>query len=99
MRRATFEQGVVLILAATNSFRRPHFSRIRIFLKRFLLRHATFALRDTFLQAAADFFLDSRFLRVLSFLFWRRSAARFQILRRFLGFPTGITAASPLGIS
>jgi hypothetical protein len=65
----------------------------------FLLRHATFARWDTFLQAAADFFLDPRFRRVLSFIFWRRSAARLQPLRHFLGSPTGIIAASPLGIS
>jgi hypothetical protein len=65
----------------------------------FLLRHATFAWRDIFLQAAADFLLDPLFPWVLSFRFWRRSAARFQTLCRFLDSPTGITAASPLGIS
>jgi hypothetical protein len=59
--------------------------------KMFLFRHATFAWRDTFL-------LDPRFPRVLSFLFWWRSAARLQTLRRFLGSPTGITAASFLDL-
>jgi hypothetical protein len=65
----------------------------------FLFRHATFAQRDTFLQAAANFRPDPIFPRVLSLIFWRRSAARFRTLRRFLGSPTGITAASPSGIS
>jgi hypothetical protein len=31
--------------------------------------HATFTRRNTFLEAAANFLLDSQFLRVLSFLF------------------------------
>jgi hypothetical protein len=97
--RATSAQRVVLILVAANYFRRPHFSWIRIFLKKFLLRHANFARQEPFLQAAANFLLDSQFPWVLLFFLWRRSAARLQTLRRFLGSPTGITAASPLGIS
>jgi hypothetical protein len=36
LRRVTFAQRVVLIQAAANSFRRPHFSRVRIFLMMFL---------------------------------------------------------------
>jgi hypothetical protein len=56
--------------------------------------HATFARRNTFLQAAANFLLNSQYPWVLSLIFWRRSAARFRTLRRFLGSPTGITAAS-----
>jgi hypothetical protein len=67
-------------------------------LTNFLFRHAIFARRDT-LQAAANFLLYPRFPRVLSFPLWRRSAARFQTLRRFLGLPSGITAASSLGSS
>jgi hypothetical protein len=70
-----------------------------MFLKRFLLSHANFARRDTFLQAAADFLMDPLFCPVLSLPFWRRSAASLQILSRFLGFPTGIIAASSMGIS
>jgi hypothetical protein len=65
----------------------------------FLFRHSTFSRRDIFLQAAADFLLDALFPRVLSFLLWRRSAAKLQTLRRFLGSPAGITAASSLRIS
>jgi hypothetical protein len=90
--RATFAQRVVLIPASVNS-------RVRIFLKRFLFRHAIFARRDTFLQAAANFLLDSRCPRVFSFRFWQRYLTRFRILRRFLGIPTSIVAASRLGIS
>jgi hypothetical protein len=93
LRRDTFAQRVVLILAAANSFRRAHFSRIRIFLMKFLFRHATFARRDTFLQAASISLLDLLFPWVLSLIFWRRSAAILQTLRCFLGPPTGITAS------
>jgi hypothetical protein len=82
-----------------NSFHDSRLAWIRIFLKRLLFRHATFARQDTFLQAAADFLQDPLFPQVLSLIFWRRSTARLQTLRRFLGPLTGITAASPLGIS
>jgi hypothetical protein len=70
---------------------------VQSFLKKLSLRHAILARRDAFMQAAADILLDTVFLRVLSFRFWWRSAARLQTLRRFLGSPTGITEASPLG--
>jgi hypothetical protein len=85
--------------ATANSFHDSRLAWIQIFLMRFLFRHATFARRDTFLQAAADFLLDPLFPRVLSLIFWRRSAAILQNLRRFLSSPTGITAASSLGFS
>jgi hypothetical protein len=65
----------------------------------FLFRHATFARRDTFLQAAAEFLLNPRYPQVLSLILWRRSEARLQTLRRFINPPTGITAAASLGIS
>jgi hypothetical protein len=97
--RVTFALWAILIPAGENSFRGPQLSWVPIVLTSVLCRHVTFAWRDTFLQAAANFLLDSRFPRVLFFLFWRRSAARFSTLRRFLGPPTGITAASPLGIT
>jgi hypothetical protein len=97
LRRATFAQRVILILMVANSFRRPHFSSVQIFLMMFLFKLATFARRDTFLQAAVNFLLDSQCPRLLSFIFWWRFAARLQTLRRFLGPPTGITAASFLG--
>jgi hypothetical protein len=45
-------------------------------------RHATFVRRNTFLQAAANSLLDPRFSRDPSLIFWRRSAARLQTLRR-----------------
>jgi hypothetical protein len=63
------------------------------------LDHATFAWQDTFLQAAANFLLDPQYPQVLFFGFWRRSADRFRTLRPFLGPPTDVPAASPLGIS
>jgi hypothetical protein len=58
-----------------------------------------FARWDTFLQTTTDFLLDPRYPRVLSFLFRLHSAARLQILCRFLGYRTGITVVSSLGIS
>jgi hypothetical protein len=83
----------------TNSFRNPQFPWFRIFLTRFLFCHVTFARRDTFLQAAADFLTDPLFPWIPSLIFWQHYGARLQALRRFLGSPTSITAASPLGIS
>jgi hypothetical protein len=66
---------------------------------RLLFRHATFARRNTFLQEAADFFLDplfpqGPFLQLLA-------ALRGQIPTRrlFLCSPTGISEVSRLGIS
>jgi hypothetical protein len=99
LRHAVSARRGTFLRATANSFRDLRLSWIRIFLTSFLFRHATFALRDTLLQSAADFLLDPRYPRVLSFLFQRRSSARLQTLRRFLGSPTGITAAPPLGIS
>jgi hypothetical protein len=97
--RATFALWVILIPAGENSFCGPQFSWVPILLTSFLFRHANFARRDTFLQAAADFLLDALFSRVLSLIFWPSCAARLQPLSRFLGPPTGINAVSTLGIS
>jgi hypothetical protein len=65
-----------------------------VFQKRFLFRHAIFPQRVTLLQAEADFLLAPRYPRILSFLFWWRSAARLQTLSPFLGSPIDITASS-----
>jgi hypothetical protein len=92
--RVTFALWVILILAGENSFGGPQLSWVPIVLTSVLFRHATFERRNTFLQAVADFLLDPLFPRVLSFSFWRRTAARFRTLLRFLGPPTGITAVS-----
>jgi hypothetical protein len=99
LRHATFAQQGTFLRATASSFRDSRLAWIQIFLMIFLFRHATFAQRDTFLQAAADFPLDPLFPQVFSFLFWWHSVARLQTLRRFLGSPTSITVASPLGIS
>jgi hypothetical protein len=47
-----------MFLPGANSCRGPQFARVLDFLKMFLLRHATVAWRNTFLQAAANFFRD-----------------------------------------
>jgi hypothetical protein len=95
---ATFSWRGTFLSATANSFLDLRLAWKRIFLKRFLFHHATFARRDTFLQAAADFLLDPQYPRVLSLIFWRRSSARLQTLRRFLSPSTGIIAACPLGL-
>jgi hypothetical protein len=46
----------VIFLPAANSRRGPQFPWVKIFLKTFLLGHATVARQDTFLQAASNFF-------------------------------------------
>jgi hypothetical protein len=97
--RATFAQRVVLIPEAANSLRGPQFSWVPIFLTAFFLRHATVARRVIFLPATVNLLLDSQLAWILPFGFWRRPAARFRFLRRFLSPPTGITAASSLGTS
>jgi hypothetical protein len=56
-RRATPARRVIFLPAA-NSCRGPQFRWAKDFLKMFLLRHATVARRDTFLQAAANFLRD-----------------------------------------
>jgi hypothetical protein len=99
LRHATVARLVVFLPMTVHLFHGSQLSWIRIFLMRFLLCHTTFAQQETFLQAAADFLPYPRFIWVLSFLFWRCSAARLQTLCRFLSSPTGITAASPLRIS
>jgi hypothetical protein len=97
--RASFARWVISLRAAVSSFHGPQFSYIRIFLTSFLFRHANFARRNNFRQAAADLLLDLLSLRVLFILLWRLSAARLQTIRRFFGPPTCINAASSLGIS
>jgi hypothetical protein len=76
LHRATFAQWVILTPVAVNSFCRPHFYRVQIFLMMIFFRHATFALRDTFLQATADFLLGPLFSWVLSFPILSGSAPR-----------------------
>jgi hypothetical protein len=56
-RRATPARRV-MFLPAANSCRGPQFAWVQNFLKMVLLRHATVARRDTFLQAAASFIRD-----------------------------------------
>jgi hypothetical protein len=58
LRRATSARCIISLGATANSFRDSRLAWIRIFLVKFLFRHATFGWRDTFLQAAADFILD-----------------------------------------
>jgi hypothetical protein len=99
LRHATVARLVVFLPVTVSLFCGPQFLWVLTFLKRCLFRHATFAWQDTFLQAAADFLLDQRFSLVLSFLFRWHSVVRMQTLRHFLSSPTGITAASSLGIS
>jgi hypothetical protein len=70
-----------------------------IFLTVLFLRHATVARPVIFLPATDNLFRDSQLAVILPFGFWRRPAARFRSLRRFLSPLTGITAASSLGTS
>jgi hypothetical protein len=99
LRHATFAQWIISLRVMANSFTVHSFPGSKSSLQVSFFCHATLAWRDTFLQAAADFLLDPLFPWVLSFIFWWRTAARFRTLRCFLGSPTGITVASPLGIS
>jgi hypothetical protein len=92
-------QRVIFIPAAVTSFRSPQFLCVQNFLKMFLLRHATVARRDTFLQAAANFSRDLQIPRFSPFGSSRRPAACFRHLRCFLSPSTGITVASSLGTS
>jgi hypothetical protein len=93
-RPVIFARRVAPLRAATNFSRGPRFTLVHSCAKMSLLRRATAARRDTFLSAMVTRFRDPQYPRALSFGFWRRSAARFRFLRRFLGSPTGITAAS-----
>jgi hypothetical protein len=79
--------------------RGPLFPWITILLKTRLLRHATVRRRVIFLPATINLLHDSQVAWILLFGFWRRPAARFRSLRRFLSPPIGITAASSFGIS
>jgi hypothetical protein len=87
LRRSTFVLWVILP-AATISFRGPQFPWIRIFQKTFILRRATAALRDTFLQLASNVLRDPQSPRVSSFGSPRLPAARYRPLCRFFLFPT-----------
>jgi hypothetical protein len=97
LRRASLARRVTIIPAAPNSCRGPNFvccgpqiPWVRISLKMFLLRHATVAQRDTFLQAATDFSRDLPSPRVIFVGFIHRPAAirwplgRFFVLEDFL---------------
>jgi hypothetical protein len=90
---------VILLPAGANSFRGPQFPWVWIFLKMFLLRLATAARRDTFLQAAANFLREPQTPRVSSFGSPRRPAARCWPLCRFFIVPEDITTASSVGTS
>jgi hypothetical protein len=87
------------ILDAVTSICSPQFPSVRISLKMFLLRHATVARRDTFLQAAANFIRDPQIPRVSFLDSPRRPAACFLPLCRFSRPLTGFTTASSLGTS
>jgi hypothetical protein len=68
--------------ATANSFRGPPFVWVWISLKMFLLRHATVARRDTFLQAATNL-RDSQSPQVSFAGLTRRPAAIRRPLGRF----------------
>jgi hypothetical protein len=89
----------VTFFPAAVTFRSPQFAWVQDFLKMFLLRHATVAGRDSFLQAAASFFRDPQSPRVSSFGSPRRPAACFRPLCRFFRRSTGFATASSLGTS
>jgi hypothetical protein len=86
-------QRVIFLPAVVTSFRGSRFPLVQDFLKMFLLRHATVAWRDTFLQAAANFFRDPQSPRVSSFGSPRHPAACFQPLCRLFRPLTGFTTA------
>jgi hypothetical protein len=89
----------VMFLPAANSCHGQQFFWVRVFLKTFILRHATFARRDTFLQEAASLLRDPQIPRVSFFGSPRRPAACFRPLCRFFRSSTGFTMASSLGAS
>jgi hypothetical protein len=97
-RRATPARRIMFMPAA-NSCRGPQFAWVLDFLKMFLLRHATVARRDTFLQAAASFSRDPQSPQVSSFGSLRRPAACFRSLCRFSRPLTGFTMVYSLGTS
>jgi hypothetical protein len=76
---------------------RATFARRVVFgLKMSLLRHATIARQDIFLQAKANFIRDPQSPRVSSFVSPRRPAACFLPLYRLFSPLTGFTTASSL---
>jgi hypothetical protein len=76
-----------------------HLSWVHLFLKASLLRRATVARRDTFLQAAANFLWDPQIPLVSSFGSSHRSAACFLPLCLLFRPLTGFTTASSTGTS
>jgi hypothetical protein len=84
-RRTPFlHPGPFLIPSATKSFDNSQFSLVQVFLKTFLLRRATVARQDTFLQVAANFLRDPQSPRVSSIGSPRHPAVSFWPLCRFL---------------
>jgi hypothetical protein len=92
LRHSTLTWRDTFLQAAANLRRGPQFPWVRIFVAIFFLRHATLARRVIFLPATVNL-LNSQFAWILSFGFWRRSAATFRPEHRFLSPPTGITVA------
>jgi hypothetical protein len=95
-RHATSACRVVFIPAAVNLLGSPQFYWVPIFLKIFLLRHATFQGSSSSCRRKVNLLLDSLLAWILPFGFWRRPAAKFRCLLRFLSPPIGITAACSL---
>jgi hypothetical protein len=99
LRSAIPVERVILLPAVANSFRGPPFPWVRIFLERFLFRHATAARQNTFLQAATNISRDPQFPRVSFVGFTRRPAAIRWPLGRFFVTLEGFSATSCLGTS
>jgi hypothetical protein len=95
--RATSARWLVLLRAAASLLWHP--SWVRSFLKASLLRRASVARRDTFLQAVANFIRDPQIPRVSFFGSPRRPAACLLLLCRFFRPLTGFTTRSSMGTS
>jgi hypothetical protein len=94
LRHVTFVLWVILLPAAANSFHDPQFLWVQIFLKTFLLCHATAAQQDAFLQAAANFLQDPQSPRVSSCGSLHHPMARCRPMCRLFIVPEDFTAAS-----
>jgi hypothetical protein len=90
-------ERVTLFTAAVTSFHGPQLPWVQDSLKMFLLRHATVAWWDTFLQAAANFHYNPQSPRVSSFGSPRRPATCFRPLCCFFHPLFGFTVASSSG--
>jgi hypothetical protein len=97
LRRASLAWRVTIIPAVPNFCHGPKFSWVRISLKMFLLRHATAAQRNIFLQAATNLLRDSQSFRGSFVGFTRRPAAIRQPLGRFFVISEDFTATSSVG--